>query len=263
MNIPAPKQLTQFFNTLCDAAAKETLPRFRRKVDVDNKLDAGFDPVTEADKESENAIRSLIQKHYPDHGIVGEEHGDHQPDAELQWVIDPIDGTRSFISGLPVWGTLIALYNKDMPIAGVMDQPFTQERYIAVNGKAHLFHNGNAPQVLATSKVQKIENATLLTTSPHLQNTPEHKAYFKVEEQVRLFRYGTDCYGYTLLAGGHVDLVIEAGLHIYDIAALIPIVEAAGGVITNWQGGSCAKGGQVLAAANQGLHEEALKLLSE
>jgi len=262
MNSPDPEQLIQFFNTLCDAAARETLPRFRQKVDVVNKLKAGFDPVTEADREAENTIRTLILEQFPSHGIIGEEHGIHLSKAEFQWVIDPIDGTRAFISGLPLWGTLIALYQNGKPIAGVMDQPFTKERYMAVNGIARLSMSGNKPEKLSASKVTKISEATLLTTSPHLQQTPEHEAYFEVEKQARLFRYGTDCYGYALLAAGHVDLVIEAELHIYDIAALIPIVGAAGGVITNWQGGSCAKGGQVLAAANRELHKAAMEILN-
>ena len=257
-----PNQLSHFFNALCDAAALETLPRFRQKVDVDNKLDTGFDPVTKADKQSETAIRTLIMEQFPDHGIIGEEHGDHLRDAEFQWIIDPIDGTRAFISGLPLWGTLIALYQNGKPIAGVMDQPFTRERYMAVDGLAHLSIGGKTPEKLSTSGVIKISDATLLTTSPHLQQSPEHEAYFKVENQAKLFRYGTDCYGYALLAAGHVDLVIEAELHIYDIAALIPIVEAAGGVMSNWQGGSCANGGQVLAAANRELHEAAVEVLN-
>ncbi|MEE9315001.1 MAG: histidinol-phosphatase [Rhizobiaceae bacterium] len=262
MNTPSPLELTSFFNTLCDAAAKETLPRFRTKVTIDNKEVDGFDPVTEGDQEAEKAIRKLIQEHYPNHGIIGEEFGRHNEEADLQWVIDPIDGTRAFISGLPVWGTLMGLYQDGKPIAGVMDQPFTGERFMAVDGQANLSCRGGESERLSTSAVKSISNATLLTTSPHIMQTAANEAYFMVEQQSQLFRYGCDCYAYSMLAAGQVDLVIEAELFIYDIAALIPIIEAAGGVVTNWQGGSCANGGQVLAAANAELHEAAMKVLN-
>ena len=134
MPLPPAAELTSFFHKLCDAAAAATLPLFRSKLGVVNKLDAGFDPVTEADRDAERAIRALIEKHYPDHGIVGEEFGTARPDASLQWIIDPIDGTRAFISGIPVWGTLIGLYEDGVPVAGAMDQPFTRERYMSVDG---------------------------------------------------------------------------------------------------------------------------------
>ncbi|MEE9375565.1 MAG: histidinol-phosphatase [Rhizobiaceae bacterium] len=261
MTQPPVDELTKFFHILCDAAEKQTLPRFRTRLAIDNKEAEGFDPVTEGDREAERAIRALIQQHYPDHGIIGEEFGAHNETAELQWVIDPIDGTRSFISGLPLWGTLIGLYQNGIPIAGVMDQPYLGERYLAVDGKANMFYQKGSPTPLATSSINKLSNATLFTTSPHLMQNTTDEAYFNVEQQVELFRYGCDCYAYTMLAAGQIDLVIETGLFIYDIAALIPIIESAGGVVTNWQGESCASGGQILAAANQELHEQAMDVL--
>lgn len=262
MSLPDKVELTAFFNRLCAAAAAETLPRFRSKINVLNKLADDFDPVTLADQEAERAIRELIQAGFPDHGIVGEEHGTINKDARYQWIIDPIDGTRAFISGLPVWGTLIALYEDGKPIAGVMDQPFTQERYLAVGGEASLIHNDHGPVGLSTSSVRDIDQACLMTTSPHLLTGADDQGYFQLEKSVRLFRYGCDCYAYCLLASGHIDLVVESGLNVYDIAALIPIIENAGGVITNWQGGPASEGGQVLAAANKTLHLEAMKRLA-
>ena len=256
MSLPPNSELTSFFHELCDAAAGVTLPMFRSKLGIVNKLDAGFDPVTEADREAERAIRALIEARYPEHGIVGEEFGIARPNADLQWIIDPIDGTRAFISGLPVWGTLIGLYERGVPVAGVMDQPFTKERYLAVGGMARL-----GGEALKTKSTARLEDATLMTTSPHLFQADWEQSYFDVERRVKLFRYGCDCYAYCLLAGGHVDLVIESGLNVYDIAALIPIIEAAGGVVTSWSGENASQGGSILAAANADLHRQAVELL--
>ncbi|MGI9366995.1 MAG: histidinol-phosphatase [Rhizobiaceae bacterium] len=253
--------LSEFFHTLCDAAAEQTLPMFRSGLGVSNKLDGEFDPVTEADRQAELAIRSLIEERFPDHGIIGEEFGRVRKEARHQWIIDPIDGTRAFISGLPVWGTLIGLYEDGVPVAGVMDQPFTKERYISVDGNSSLLTGSSAATKLQTSAIASIAQSTLMTTSPHLLMGEEDKSYFEVEKSVKLFRYGCDCYAYCLLAAGQIDLVIEAGLNIYDIAALIPIIEGAGGIVTNWQGENASQGGSVLAAANKDLHAQALALL--
>lgn len=261
MPLPPDAELTSFFNELCDAAAAMTLPLFRSKLGVINKLDAGFDPVTEADREAERVIRELIEKTYPDHGIVGEEFGTARPDATLKWIIDPIDGTRAFISGIPVWGTLIGLYEDGVPVAGAMDQPFTRERYVSVGGEAQLSVDGGGGEKLQTKSTQQLRDATLMTTSPHLFTEDWEQGYFNVEREVKLFRYGCDCYAYCLLAAGQVDLVIEAGLNVYDIAALIPIVEAAGGVVTSWTGDDASQGGSILACANRNIHDQALALL--
>lgn len=254
-------ELASFLNELCDLAQDETLGRFRKTINIDNKLSDGFDPVTEADQAAEKVIRKHILERFSDHGILGEEFGSINPGSEFQWIIDPIDGTKAFISGLPTWGTLIGLYQAGKPIAGIMHQPFTGERYLCDGENSVLLHK-NESQILKTSGVEQVSDAILMTTSPALFSEEEYANYSNVETACKLPRYGTDCYAYCLLASGHVDLVIEAGLNAYDIAALIPIVECAGGVFTNWQGGSPAEGGQVLVAANQKLHAEALGFLS-
>lgn len=262
MSLPSAPELAEFFNNLCDNAAKVTLPLFRTRLNVTNKLDEEFDPVTEADRNAESIIRDLLEKRFPDHGIVGEEFGSVRSDARYQWIIDPIDGTRAFISGIPVWGTLIGLYDNGVPIAGVMDQPFTRERYISLNGKTHLAAFDSPLTALSTSSVASLDQATLMTTSPHLLQTPQTTTYFEVERRVKLFRYGCDCYAYCVLASGQVDLVIESGLNVYDIAALIPIIEGAGGIVTSWSGEDASQGGTILAAANEQLHAQALAVLN-
>ncbi|MGV1751902.1 histidinol-phosphatase [Agrobacterium sp. CG674] len=251
----------EFFFRLADAAKAETLPRFRTGIAVANKQDGGYDPVTEGDQAAETAIRSLITERFPDHGILGEEHGSVGTDREHVWVIDPIDGTRAFISGLPVWGTLIGFQSSGRAVMGVMDQPFTGERYFADGENAWYFGPGGDRQI-KTRACETLSDAILFTTSPHIFTPDEAKRYGAVEEQVRLFRYGVDCYAYALLAGGHVDLVIESGLKPYDVGALIPIIEQAGGIITNWDGGRPEGAGRIIAAGNRAVHEQALALLA-
>jgi histidinol phosphatase-like enzyme (inositol monophosphatase family) len=255
--------ISSFLHQLCDAAADETLSRFRQKTEVTNKYTVGFDPVTEADKGAENVIRQMIEKAYPDHGIIGEETGNTQNDADYQWVIDPIDGTRSFISGLPTWGMLIGLYHKGNPCEGMFFQPFTSERYYTENGVSYCKLRDGKANPIKTSNVSSLDQATLMSTDPALFNSLELQQFDAVKSQCQLYRYGYDCYAYAMVAAGHIDLVIESGLHIYDIAALIPIIEQAGGLVTNWQGGSAAKGGQVIAAANKELHQAALETLNK
>jgi len=245
---------------LCDLAAAETLPRFRSGMGIDNKQSDGFDPVTEADKEAENVIRQAIRSTHPEHGILGEEHGSLNPHAEYRWIIDPIDGTRGFIAGLPLWGTLIALYHNGKPLAGIMDQPFIGERYFS-NGKTSVLQFRGTSKTLQTTNTADIKSAIMLTTSPVIFTDAEMAAYQAIEQACRLARYGTDCYAYCMLASGQVDLVVESGLMIYDIAALIPIVENAGGMITGWKGETPANGGRILAAANPDLHRRALEFL--
>lgn len=250
-----------FFETLADAAAKETLPRFRVGANVVNKEAAGFDPVTEGDRAAETAIRSIIGNTYPEHGILGEEHGNVGLDRELVWVIDPIDGTRAFISGLPVWGTLIGLYRNGRAVAGMIDQPFTRERYFADESGA--FYTGpEGNREIKARDCGDISNATLFTTSPHLFEGRDMEQYRAVEGKVRLFRYGCDCYAYALLAGGHIDLVIENSLKPYDVGGIIPIVEKAGGVMTTWDGARPEMGGNIIAAATPALHEQAMALMA-
>jgi len=259
------QQLQSFVDFACDladAAAAITLTRFRQSLAVENKLvDTGFDPVTAADRAAEKAMRELITERYPSHGILGEEYGHSSEGNRLTWVLDPIDGTRAFISGLPTWGTLIALYDGVKPVLGVMDQPFTAERYLAAGSdKTTCVHRGKESQ-LSTRHCHQLSVATMMSTAPDMFDAVEFEVQQKLAGEVRLMRYGGDCYAYCMLAGGHVDLVVEAGLSTYDIQALIPIVENAGGVVTDWQGGSAVNGGQVLASATQELHQQALARL--
>ncbi|MCD1634184.1 histidinol-phosphatase [Martelella mediterranea] len=251
----------KFFETLAAAAAAETLPRFRSGLDVDNKLAGGFDPVTEGDRAAERAIRTLIGEHYPDHGILGEEHGAEGLEREHVWVIDPIDGTRAFISGVPVWGTLVGFYRNGRAMMGLMDQPFTGERYFADGGQSHYAGPGG-PRVLKTRRCEALEDAVMFTTSPRIIAGHLQAGYDRLEARVRLARYGTDCYAYCLLAAGFVDLVVETGLQPYDIGALIPIIEQAGGVVTTVEGGRAEDGGDIVAAATPALHAAALAVLN-
>lgn len=250
-----------FFRRLASVAAEQTLPRFRKGTDIANKLAAGFDPVTEADREAERVIRAEIEASFPAHGILGEEHGTKSGDGRHLWVIDPIDGTRAFISGLPVWGTLVALLDEGDAIAGMMSQPFTGELYYA-DEKGSFYEGPGGNRQLATSKVEKLSEATMFTTTPALFFGEDRTRYDRLEQAARLARYGTDCYAFAMVAAGHADLVIESGLQTYDIAALIPIIEKAGGVVTTWDGRPAENGGNILASANQTLHQAALELFN-
>jgi len=250
-----------FFNRLAEAAKAETLPRFRSGLDVTNKLSSGFDPVTEGDRAAEVAIRALIEEHFPDHGILGEEHGNVGLDREYVWVIDPIDGTRAFISGVPVWGTLIGLQRDGRAIMGMIEQPFTGERYFA-DANGSIYSGPEGERRLQVRDCGALTNAILFTTSPHLFVGVEMEKYREIESQVRLFRYGTDCYAYALLAAGHVDLVIENSLKPYDVGGIIPVIENAGGIITTWDGGRPENGGSIIAAGSRAVYEQAMAVLN-
>jgi histidinol phosphatase-like enzyme (inositol monophosphatase family) len=249
-----------FLRRIAAAAAAETLPRFRSQGTVANKLAAGFDPVTEADQQSELAIRALIESEFPDHGILGEEHGSTQGDSRHVWVIDPIDGTRAFISGLPTWGTLVGLTEDGDAVAGMMSQPFTGELFYA-NGSGSHYEGPGGPRKLSTRKTTALSEATFFTTTPALFMGEARGRYDRFESTVRLARYGTDCYAFAMLAAGHVDIVADPGLKPYDIVALIPIIEKAGGVITTFEGDPAEKGGDIVAAATPELHAAAIAAL--
>lgn len=251
-----------FMRRLAKAAAAETLPRFRTAGAVSNKEAGGFDPVTEADREAERALRALILSEYPDHGILGEEHGSENASASHVWVIDPIDGTRAFISGLPVWGTLVGLTIDGDAKAGLMSQPFTGELFYADGDGSH-YEGPGGPRKLATRATADLSDATLFTTTPTLFKGQMRERYDRLERAVRLARYGTDCYAFAMVAAGHVDIAVDAGLQSYDIVALIPIIEQAGGVVTTWTGGPAENGGDILASANPVLHEKALRLVND
>jgi histidinol phosphatase-like enzyme (inositol monophosphatase family) len=255
-----------FVEKLADVAADTILPFFRTSLRAEDKNAGGmFDPVTEADRAAEAAMRRLIQATFPHHGIIGEEFGPVQSEAEYVWVLDPIDGTKSFIAGMPVWGSLIGLLHNGCPAYGMMVQPFTLERFTG-DGKGAVWRGPGCDhrmteRKLATRRCEKLAHATLMTTSPLLYSTAKLKAFRRIEVRARLSRYGGDCYAFAMLAAGHVDCVIEPDLKAHDIVALVPIVEGAGGIVTCWDGGNPARGGDVVASCNGRIHDEALSLL--
>lgn len=259
------RELIAFGHELCDLSDKATLPRFRKSIAVANKdTGGGFDPVTEGDKAAEKAIRAAIRKRYPSHGILGEEFAAHGVDAELRWVIDPIDGTRAFIIGMPLWGTIIGLTRNGSPILGAMSQPFTGERFWSEPGRARWRQGDGKPRTIRTRPCSSLEQAVLTSTHPDLFAKGEEAHGFQaLKSRVRMTRFGGDCYGYCLLAAGHVDLVVEAGLKPYDIIGLIPIIEAAGGIVTTWDGRPATEGGRILAAGDPRLHAKAMAVLSQ
>jgi histidinol phosphatase-like enzyme (inositol monophosphatase family) len=251
-----------FVDQLAKAAGDAILPFFRTAIAVENKkLKGTFDPVTAADRAAETVMRGLIRKHFPAHGIVGEEFEDVKSDAPYVWVLDPIDGTKSFIAGMPVWGTLIGLCKEGAPVYGMMAQPFIGERFTG-DGASAKYRGPAGERKLMTRHCASLNDALLFTTSPHLFKPEERARFDVIEQSVRLSRFGGDCYAYCMVAAGYVDLVVEAGLDAYDIVPLIPIIEGAGGVVTNWQGESAAKGGRIVAAGDRRVHEAALKLLN-
>ena len=244
-----------------EAAAAHTLPLFRTGLAVDNKLSAGFDPVTEADKGAEKVIRAIIAEAFPDHAIIGEEWGT-TGESRYTWIIDPVDGTRAFISGAPVWGTLIGFAVDGVATAGLMSQPFIGETFLAVPGHSR-YERGGLTQPNRVSGLADLGPARVFTTTPKLFNTPEFlRKWHAVEAATRLQRFGMDCYGYALLASGHADLVIEPYLNTYDIAALVPIIREAGGAIACWDGSEPTAGGNVVAAASQALLNQTLELIN-
>jgi myo-inositol-1(or 4)-monophosphatase len=251
-----------FIEKLATVSGETILPFFRTSLGVDNKK-AGreFDPVTEADRAAEAAMRRLISTNFPQHGIIGEEFGDERADAEYVWVLDPIDGTKSFIGGFPVWGTLIALMHHGQPAFGMMHQPFIRERFTGDIGSAR-YRGPAGERKLSVRRCAALSEATLYTTTPLLMSEAERAVFVGVEQKVRLSRYGGDCYAYCMLAAGHVDLVIEAGLNSYDIAALVPIITGAGGIVTTWDGGPAHRGGNIIAAGDPRMHDAAMKLLN-
>jgi myo-inositol-1(or 4)-monophosphatase len=252
-----------FVDQLASASGEAILPFFRTSLSVENKSRSGtFDPVTAADRAAEATMRALIHQHFPEHGVIGEEYGAEQPDAEYVWVLDPIDGTKSFISGMPAWGTLIALTRRGEPVYGMMHQPFTRERFTG-DGEAAQYRGPSGERALNVRECADLADAILMTTSPLLMSADERRAFEQVEGKVRLSRYGGDCYAYCMLAAGHVDLLIECGLKPYDVIPLIPIIEGAGGIITTWDGGSAKMGGRIVAAGDRRTHETAMTILQK
>jgi histidinol phosphatase-like enzyme (inositol monophosphatase family) len=246
------------------AAGEAILPHFREIIDVEDKRNAhGYDPVTVADRAAEDVIRAEITRSYPDHGMLGEEHGRQSGASALTWVIDPIDGTKSFILGQLHWATLIALHDGQGPVIGVAHQPYVGETFLATRGGLAQWRRGSERRTLRTRRCAKIEDAIVATTDPrHFKDPRQLAVYNAVTASARLTRFGGDCYCYTQLAMGFVDVVVETGLQPYDIQALIPLVEAAGGIITDWSGRACDHGGDVLACGDRALHATLLEVLA-
>jgi histidinol phosphatase-like enzyme (inositol monophosphatase family) len=248
-------------DALADAAREATLLHFRTDLTADNKEAERFDPVTVADRLSETRMREILAARRPHDGILGEEFGTTEGTSGLTWVLDPIDGTRSYLSGTPTWGVLIAVMDATGPIYGLIDQPYIGERFMGGLGRAELT-GPLGRRVLKTRTARPLSDAILFTTFPEVGTLAERAAFDRVKAGAKLTRYGTDCYAYGLIAAGQIDLVIEAGLQAYDVQGPIAVIEAAGGVVTNWEGGKAHMGGRVLAAANPTIHAEALALLN-
>ncbi len=255
--------LAAFAERLADRARLETLARFRAHGPTVNKSEDGFDPVTEADRAAERAIRELIAEEYPDHGVLGEEHPETPANGPWRWTIDPIDGTRSFVIGAPLWTTLIALSFEDRPVVGVIDCPVLDERWIGAAGETTFCANGERNPARARQCLS-VADAVISCTDPmSMFDGAEAGGFELLRAAARMTRLGMDAYAYGLLASGGVDLVIEAGLQTYDVCALIPVIEGAGGVVTDWTGAqkNAWRGGQIAAMGDDALRHETISAL--
>jgi myo-inositol-1(or 4)-monophosphatase len=252
---------SSFVDQLASVSGDTILPFFRTALAIENKQPGGFDPVTAADRAAESAMRALIRKTFPGHGIIGEEHGAERTDAEYVWVLDPIDGTKSFITGMLAWGTLIGLMRFGEPVFGMIHQPFTRERFTGDGGAAR-YRGPAGNRELRVRPCASLGDAILTTTSPLLMNEADRASFKRVEKAVKTSRYGGDCYAYCMLAAGLIDLVIETEIKPYDIVAVIPVVTGAGGIVTTWENGPAQAGGRVIVAGDARVHAAALKLLN-
>lgn len=247
---------------LADVARVATLSYFRtRDLAAETKETERFDPVTAADRLSEERMREVLARRRPQDGILGEEFGAHSGTSGLTWVLDPIDGTRGYLSGTPTWGVLISVRDAEGPLFGIIDQPYIRERFEGGLGRARVT-GPMGEAVLSVRGPRTLSQATLFSTFPEVGTAAEAAAFRRVAAEAKLVRYGTDCYAYALIAAGQIDLVIEAGLQAYDVQAPIAVIEAAGGIVTDWQGRPAHEGGQILAASSRALHAEALALLN-
>ncbi|MEX2353778.1 MAG: histidinol-phosphatase [Gammaproteobacteria bacterium] len=255
------RELLDFAVSIAEASGRIARKYFRSASPVANKSAADFDPVTEADRNIEAFLLKKIHASYPGHGVIGEEHGSVDGNS-YTWILDPIDGTRGFISGSPMWGTLVGLMKDSVPLIGVMHQPIVRETFFA-DKKGTWLKRGKSIASVSTRSVSALEQAVLYCTHPSMfKQKADRLAFAKVESHCQYSRFGADCYGYCLLAAGFVDLVIEADLQAYDILPLIPLIESAGGIITDWEGNFPDTGGKVIAAANRRLHRSAIELLN-
>jgi myo-inositol-1(or 4)-monophosphatase len=258
-----PEAYLDFAYRTAVAAGAVTLPHFRVPIAVDDKGDGDYDPVTAADRDAEAVIRAEIAKAFPDHGIRGEEHGFERGRSRYTWVVDPIDGTRSFITGQLHWGMLVALHDGERVVCGLMHQPYVGETFLAVAGAASRWRRANVERKLATRRCRDVRSAIVACTTPDMFATKRTREGFeRVRAKAKLTRFGGDCYAYCLLAMGLIDVVVESSLQAWDIQALIPIVEGAGGTVTSWEGGSCEEGGDVVACGDPALAPEVRALLA-
>jgi len=247
---------------LAEAARAATLLHFRSAgLSAETKETDRFDPVTVADRLSEQRMREILARRRPQDGILGEEFGAVAGSSGLTWVLDPIDGTRGYMSGTPTWGVLISVRDATGPIYGLIDQPYIGERFEGGLGRAQML-GPLGPRALRCRDARPLSQAIVMTTFPEVGTVEEGAAFHRLAPKARLVRYGMDCYAYALIAAGQIDLVIEAGLQAYDVQAPIAVIEAAGGIVTDWQGRPCPDGGRVLAAANAAVHAEAMALLN-
>jgi len=253
---------SSFVDQLAGVSGDTILPFFRTALAIDNKTARGFDPVTAADRAAEQAMRALIRQNFPDHGVIGEEYGAEGTDAEYVWVLDPIDGTKSFITGMVAWGTLIGLMRFGEPVFGMMNQPFTREKFSGDGGAAR-YRGPAGNRDLHVRACASLDDAILSTTSPLLMNETDRTAFGRLEKTVKLSRYGGDCYAYCMLAAGLIDLVIETEIKPYDIVAVIPIVTGAGGIVTTWENGPAQAGGRIVVAGDKRVHQAALEMLAK
>jgi myo-inositol-1(or 4)-monophosphatase len=259
---PDHTELTAFALELAQVAGAAILPYFRQALEIESKPHYSWDPVTEGDRAGERAIRRLIEHRFPDHGIHGEEYGIKEGRAPFTWVLDPVDGTRAFVLGMPTWTTLVGLAFEGKPIIGVMSQPFVGEAFYG--NPAGAWHTrGGASTPLKSRTGRNLRDAMAATTAPEqYRSEADSFAFSKLTAKVKMMRYGGDAYFYALLAAGHLDIAMDAGLQPYDIAALIPIIHGAGGVIGSWTGTDPSRGGNVIAAGSEALLAEALEAMS-
>lgn len=260
---PLAADLIATAHELADAARAAVLPWFRAaSLSAENKQADGFDPVTQADRAAEEAMRAILARRRPQDGVTGEEFGHTAGTSGLRWVLDPVDGTRAFLSGTPTWGVLIAVADEDGPLFGVIDQPYIGERFWGGFGQSGMLGPMGAGD-LGVRGARSLSDSILFTTFPEVGTQAEAAGFRAVADRVQLVRYGMDCYAYALLAAGQIDLVIEAGLSDYDVQAPIAVIQAAGGIVTDWQGGPAHHGGRILAAAGADQHAAALAILRE
>jgi myo-inositol-1(or 4)-monophosphatase len=259
---PDWNDLTSFAVALARASEVEILPYFRKNTPIEVKPHEVWDPVTEGDKAGERIIRKMIEERFPDHGINGEEYGVRESKSGFTWVLDPVDGTRSFVCGMPTWATLIALNFEGKPVVGVMNQPFVGDLFYGNPEGAWNNYRGKVEPIRVRQDVT-LDHAAAGTTAPELyRGKSDQESFQKLRNAVKLMRYGGDAYFFSVLAAGHLDVALDAGLQAYDIAALIPIIEGAGGAVGSWSGSVPAEGGNIICAGSESLLAAAIEVMT-